>query len=139
MYKLPKYFCPLYKTQLIRLGKSNDGGYCIPEKSLKEVKNLFSFGLDVDWSFEEDFRKKSKSKIICFDNSVNYKFWIKKILKDLIYFDFKKNYYEQIKNIFTFIKYKYFFMQSGVYHIKKHLISNDLIIIVKNTVLRLYR
>ena len=47
------------KTKLIRLGKSNDGGYCIPEKSLDEANILFSFGLDDNWSFEEHFKKKS--------------------------------------------------------------------------------
>ena len=54
MYKLPKSFCPKFKTQLIRLGQSNDGGYNIPQKMLEEAKILFSFGLDEDWSFEND-------------------------------------------------------------------------------------
>ena len=78
MYRLPKFLRPNSKTKLIRLGKFNDGGYSIPEKSLKEAKILFSFGLDEDWSFEEDFKKKTEAQIICFDNSVNNKFWIKR-------------------------------------------------------------
>ena len=32
MYKLPKFFCPNLKTELIRLGKPNDGGYSLSEK-----------------------------------------------------------------------------------------------------------
>ena len=128
MYRLPKFFCPRSKTQLNRLGKLNDGGYSIPEKSLEEVKILFSFGLDDDWSFEEHFKKKTGAKIVCFDNNVNYKFWIKRFLKNLIYFDFRKNYYEQFKRIFTFIKYKNFFKQNNVYHIKKHIISSYIIL-----------
>ena len=59
MYKLPSFFCPKWKTKLIRLGQPNDGGYCIPEKSLDETNILFSFGLDDNWSFEEHFKKKS--------------------------------------------------------------------------------
>ena len=128
MYRLPKFFCPNLKTKLVRLGRPNDGGYSIPEKSLEDVEILFSFGLDDDWSFEEDFKKRTKAKILCFDNSVNYKFWIKRFIKDIIYFDFKKNHYEQFKRMFTFFKYKYFFMQKNVRHIKKHLISSDVIL-----------
>ena len=127
MYRLPKFLRPNSKTKLIRLGKFNDGGYSIPEKSLKEAKILFSFGLDEDWSFEEDFKKKTEAQIICFDNSVNNKFWIKRFLKDLIYFNFKSNIYENFKRFFTFFKYKRFFMQKNVYHIKKHITSNDII------------
>ena len=37
MYKLPKFLCPNLKTELIRLGKPNDGGYSLSEKSLKKV------------------------------------------------------------------------------------------------------
>ena len=31
MYKLPKIFCPKCKTELVRLGRTNDGGYVIPK------------------------------------------------------------------------------------------------------------
>ena len=134
MYRLPKFLRPNSKTKLIRLGKFNDGGYSIPERSLKEAKILFSFGLDEDWSFEEDFKKKTEAQIICFDNSVNNKFWIKRFLKDLVYFNFKSNIYEKFKRFFTFFKYKRFFMQKNVYHIKKHITSNDIIFVnqIKN-------
>ena len=70
MLKLPKFFLPESKTDFIRLGKSNDGGYNIPKKALKEAEILFSFGLDDDWSFEQDFKNKTNAKIICFDNII---------------------------------------------------------------------
>ena len=127
MYRLPKFLCPNFKTKLVRLGKSNDGGYCIPEKALDETKILFSFGLDEDWSFEEDFNKRTGAKIVCFDSSVNNKFWIKRFLKDIIYFDFKKNLQDQIMRFFTFFKYRKFFKQENVHHIKKHLTSSNII------------
>jgi len=126
MYRLPKFFCPNLKTKLVRLGKSNDGGYCISKESLKETKILFSFGLAEDWSFEEDFKKETEAKIICFDASVNSQFWIKRFLKDLIYFNFKKDVLKQLKRFLTFFKYKKFFKQNDVYHIKKHLSSRDI-------------
>ena len=84
MYKLPKFFCPTLKTKLVRLGRPNDGGYSIPEKSLKDAKILFSFGLDDDWSFEEHFKKKTGAKVICYDLSVNGKYWLIRFCKDLI-------------------------------------------------------
>jgi len=128
MYKLPKSFCPKFKTKLTRLGQTNDGGYNIPEKLLEEATILFSFGLDEDWSFEEEFKKKTGSKILCFDNSVNNKFWFKRLIKSIIYFNFKKNYFNQIKKLFTFLKYTSFFRQHNTFHIKKHLVSNNIIL-----------
>ena len=135
MYKLPSFFCPKSKTKLVRLGQPNDGGYCIPEKSLNETNILFSFGLDDNWSFEEHFKKRSEAKIICFDNNVNNKFWIKKFLKGIIYFDLKKNFFIQFINFFVYFKYKKFIQQKNVYHIKKHINPNNIIVpepIMKN-------
>ena len=135
MYKLPSFFCPKSKTKLVRLGQPNDGGYCIPEKSLNETNILFSFGLDDNWSFEEHFKKRSEAKIICFDNNVNNKFWIKKFLKGIIYFDLKKNFFSQFINFFVYFKYKKFIQQKNVYHIKKHINPNNIIVpepIMKN-------
>ena len=128
MYKLPKLFCPSFKTKLVRLGRNNDGGYCIPEKALRRSKVLISFGLDEDWSFEEDFRKETSAKILCFDSSVNYKFWIKRLIKSIVYFDFKKNYLEQFKKVFNFFKYKFFFEKKNIFHIKKHITSKKIIL-----------
>ena len=133
MYRLPKFFCPNSKTKLVRLGKANDGGYSIPEKTLEDAKILFSFGLDDDWSFEEDFKKKTGAKIICFDNSVNYKFWIKRFIKDLIYFNFKQNYYEQFKNcdawqrIYNYMPIWVEFLKLGINYKKKNKLSSHFI------------
>ena len=48
------------------------GGYLIPKKSLEFTKILYSFGLEADWSFEEDFFKRAKSTIYCYDHTVNW-------------------------------------------------------------------
>ena len=82
---LPKFLRPKYKTELLRLGRNNDGGYCVPKQSIANSEILYSFGLSDDWSFEEDFSKKnSKTKIYIFDNSVNIKFWIKNFILNII-------------------------------------------------------
>ena len=123
--KIINKLCLNYQN-FIRLGKSNDGGYNIPKKALKEAEILFSFGLDDDWSFEQDFKNKTNAKIICFDNSVNKKFWLKRFLKDIFYFSFKKNIVEQLKRFFTFFKYQNFVKQENVFHIKKHINSSNI-------------
>ena len=77
---LPKFLCPKHETDLVRLGKKNDGGYAIPKKSFENSDFLYSFGLNDDFSFEEQFYANSKSKIICYDHAVSYKFFIKNFL-----------------------------------------------------------
>ena len=69
--KLQKTFLPKFKTSLIRVGKDNDGGYCVPKKSVIN-SDLISFGLNDDWSFEKDFISiNSKTKVFVFDKSVS--------------------------------------------------------------------
>jgi|688.fasta_scaffold54328_7 hypothetical protein len=120
--KLPKFFYPKYKTLLVRLGKNKDGGYCVPKKSLRSTDILFSFGLGDDWSFEKDFNKNSNAKIICFDKSINSFFWIKKLIKDFIYFfNFNFNFK---KDFFLFFKYRIFFLKKNIFHYKKNLIDD---------------
>ena len=79
--KLPSFLKPEYETKLIRIGKSNDGGYSICELALKNTKTLLSFGLNDDWSFDEEFYKMSNSKVFVYDPSVNWKFWLKNLLE----------------------------------------------------------
>ena len=69
--QLPKFFRPLFETELIRIGNNNDGGYLIPKQSLNHTKLLYSFGLSDDWSFEEEFYNKTNAKIICYDLNHN--------------------------------------------------------------------
>ena len=132
MYKLPKIFCPTHKTELVRVGKSNDGGYIIPKKSIEKTKILYSFGIYDDWSFEENFKKKSNPKIVCFDNSIGLFFWVKKFIKELIFFSFKKNIFCQIKSLISFFHYKFFFNKVNILHVKKHIISKNIKLIENN-------
>ena len=76
-YTLPLKLKPRFETELIRLGKKNDGGYLISKKSLDTSNKLYSFGLDDDYSFERDFFKKTNVEVICYDQTVNFKFFLK--------------------------------------------------------------
>lgn len=120
--KLPNFFCPLEETELSRVGKENDGGYLIPKKSINQTKILYSFGLSDDWSFESEFYNKSNAKVICYDLSVNWKFWVRKLFRDLknIFFLKIKN-LNQIYNIFSYLSYKTFFDGINKIHVKKYI------------------
>ena len=109
--QLPKFLRPLYETELIRIGNDNDGGYLIPKQSLNQTKLLYSFGLSDDWSFEEEFYNKTGAKIICYDPTVNWKFFLKFLLKDF-------------KSLFKYFKYRAFFDGKNKIHEKKNYFSN---------------
>ena len=50
---------PIAYENLIRIGRSNDGGYVIPEKIFSICDGLLSYGINKDWSFEKDFWKEA--------------------------------------------------------------------------------
>ena len=116
---LAKFLCPKFKTELIRIGGKNDGGYVIPRLSLEKTDTLYSFGLGDDWSFEEQFKKKSGAKVICFDHSVTLIYWLKRFIKDLIeLFLLRSDIKEKFKRFFSFFYYKFFFNNSEKIHVK---------------------
>ena len=55
--KLPIFFKPTRYSDLLRVGNKHDGGYVISKKSVMDSDCLLSFGLNNDYSFEEDFKK----------------------------------------------------------------------------------
>jgi len=89
---LDKFFKPIANYELVRIGRSNDGGYLIGKNSINSSKYLISMGLDLDWSFEEGFKKKNdKINIICFDDNLDKKFIFKKIIIQIILIIFNRN------------------------------------------------
>ena len=70
--KLPNILKPKNNYQLMRLGKNNDGGYLIGKKSVTNSKNLISFGIADDWTFEDHFQKINKDiKVKTYPKSLN--------------------------------------------------------------------
>jgi hypothetical protein len=43
-----------YVVDLVRVGKDGDGGYVVSRAGIDATRLLLSFGISVDWSFEED-------------------------------------------------------------------------------------
>ncbi len=127
---LPNILKPL-KTDLIRCGGKNDGGYLVTKKSIQKSKCLVSFGILDDCSFEMDFLNINKVPAICFDR-INYKtYWKKRIYNDLGAALFHFN-YQLIRNTFKkFFELKKFFRLENVFIEKKKIKENDLKEIIK--------
>ena len=83
---LPNKFKPTHLYDLMRLGRNNDGGYLVGKNSVLKSSTLISFGIHDDCSFEKDFKdfKNFKNlKVLCFDYTVDNKFWFKKFRRAL--------------------------------------------------------
>lgn len=83
-FKLPHFFKPYSCDELIRLGKNNDGGYLVEKNSVLKSNILLSYGIDHDWSFEEDFKNFNNCVIHTYDGSVGPKFFMKKLKMRII-------------------------------------------------------
>lgn len=82
-YSLFKYK-PTFTGDLIRLGRSYDGGYVINEMALRQTKYLLSFGVNDDWSFETDVLQRNPTvNVICFDHSVSKSVFADRIVDSL--------------------------------------------------------
>lgn len=118
MIKVPKEFFPKFECDLIRLGNQHDGGYVVSKKSIENSKQLITFGLSNDWSFESSYSLMTNNKISCYDLSVNNFYWIKDFIKSLIKILLCNQIKKNFKNLFVFFKYKNFFKGKN-FHFKK--------------------
>jgi hypothetical protein len=119
---LSQIFKPYKTNDLIRLGPKEDGGYVVNKCAVINSDLLISFGLGSEFRFEKKFRLLNSSKIICFDHSVNFIFWIKFFCITLKYIFLKFNFYK-LKNFFVFFDYLFFFSLPNNYHEKKKIVN----------------
>jgi hypothetical protein len=68
---LPNYFKYKSAKDLVRVGRENDGGYVISAKDIEFSEVLISFGIEYDWSFEEDFVSRNDIPVMAYDGSVS--------------------------------------------------------------------
>lgn len=116
---------PKHKVNLKRLGSAGDGGYLVPTECIQKTQTLLSFGLNDDWSFEENFKKYNrKISIFSYDHTVTRKFWYEFTILAIFY------YIKNLKNfnqIFKFLKYNFFFQNKvGNFHIQKKIVTNKI-------------
>ena len=69
--KLPKILQPFDCSNLIRLGKPNDGGYLINQLDVMKTNKLVSFGIGEDFSFEEQFLNLNNCSMSSYDSSID--------------------------------------------------------------------
>ena len=118
---LENFFKPVVNIKLFRLGSKHDGGYFVPTKIIKKSKKIISCGLGPDWSFEKSLRKKNKDiEIVFYDHTVNFIFWLQNGINSLYYYIRYRN---DVKKVFKFLDYKYFFKQHNITHKKLKITS----------------
>lgn len=129
---LPKELKPKHQYELVRLEKDNDGGYLVEKFSVLNSRGLVSFGLNLDWSFEKDFRLLNQSAIHCYDHTVKYSI-IKKYSRNNIFNIFNKKYWSYkgflkiIEDINISRDYKKFFTGNIVHFRQAIGLGNNLV------------
>jgi hypothetical protein len=122
---LPLFLKPKNLYHMIRLGKSNDGGYLCGTTSIKKANTLISFGINDDFSFEENFLKFNPNiKIICYDENDYKIFWLKKIWSAIGNIFYGLNIKSILITIITIVKFNIFFKKNTL--IKKKITYNSL-------------
>tara|TARA_B110000483_G_scaffold237221_1_gene311629 strand:+ start:515 stop:1258 length:744 start_codon:yes stop_codon:yes gene_type:complete len=105
---LPIIFKPKKNYKLKRIGRDNDGGYLVGNKSLISSKTLISLGINDDWSFEKNFLIFNKVNLFCYDDVLDKKYLIYKVFTGFIkiFYLFKLFYFvSSIKKFLDFFDF----------------------------------
>ena len=63
---------PVIVPDLIRMGKDWDGGYIISASSVDAAQGMFSFGVNNDWSFDQEWHhQKPHDRIHAYDGTIS--------------------------------------------------------------------
>jgi hypothetical protein len=77
-----KAYRPVLFDDLIRVGKSYDGGYVMPRRAVLASRSVLSLGVNDDWSFEEAVLELNPgAKITCVDGTVSFSKILKRTLE----------------------------------------------------------
>ena len=123
MLKLPKFLKPFFvkNKRLIRIGSEFDGSYVVLKDSILATENLITYEISDNFDFEKHFKSLSRCVLKSYDNSIDYKFWLKRFKIDLIkFFKFKIFKLKKILDIFKFIDFYIFYKKAGnSFYLKK--------------------
>ena len=81
---LPSFFSFKQANDLVRIGRDYDGGYLVSQSDIEKSDLLIGLGVCDDWSFESDFVKYNDVDVVCYDASVNFRFWLKRAIRQTI-------------------------------------------------------
>lgn len=70
MYNLNELH-PIQINDLVRIGRTKDGGYVLSKSQLQKTDILLSFGIRTDWSFEESIVNTCNAKVYGYDYWTN--------------------------------------------------------------------
>ncbi|HTA29857.1 MAG TPA: FkbM family methyltransferase [Candidatus Cybelea sp.] len=75
---------PLVVEDLVRIGNRYDGGYIITERVIPSTEYLISFGVNEDWTFEEEFHRRNPAcNIHAYDHTVSERHFRRQVRKAL--------------------------------------------------------
>jgi len=67
-----EFLAPVIVPDLLRMGKDYDGGYIISERSVAAASGMLSFGVNDDWSFDQQWSlRKPQDKIHAYDGTIS--------------------------------------------------------------------
>ena len=64
---LPHFFAYQPASDLVRIGRDHDGGYLVSASDIENSQLLISLGVNDDWSFEEQFKKRRDIPTLAYD------------------------------------------------------------------------
>lgn len=114
--QLPRSFMPDAGFEPVRLGRSNDGGYVIDRKSLYAAQQLISFGINDDWSFEQDFIRHNRVPVAAYDGSINLAFFVKQAIYSLVKLYNPLHLIDKIRRSIGYLM----FFRGEIRHIRSH-------------------
>jgi len=125
---IPSFFKHKRPSDLVRIGRTHDGGYTISEKDIIETGHLISLGMADDWSFESGFKLINEVPISIYDRSISKRFFLKRMIRSIVspnkvrgdsILRVEEKQFILLKSIKTYLSYISFF-QNEVKHIEKN-------------------
>jgi len=113
---LPHFFAYQPASDLVRIGRDHDGGYLVSASDIEHSQLLISLGVNDDWSFEEQFKKRRDIPTLAYDASVSERYFRKIFVKKLFSID---NPIRWIRALRKWRSYRAFFSMPDVQHIEK--------------------
>ena len=112
---LPLGLRPSQPDQLERIGSFKDGGYLIDPRDIARADGLISLGIDRDWSFERQFRRRNPVPVHAYDGCTDTGYLLSDFargLRDL-------NWRWAVRSILRTMDYWWFFSGPSVRHYRR--------------------